>query len=138
MEMKQEKTYRLAIFIQKKEFVPTRYELNSKKEQKNSQDRSILACIFYRRKLLAFEREKSRDSCALDSGRNESLMRSASTAHSAGKDLAAFGDIFFKTVYVLIIYRVELFLAERAYLFTGRFFKYLFNRCFFFHDFKLL
>ena len=42
--MKQAKKRTVWLYLsQKKEFVPTRYELNSKKEQKNSQDRSILA-----------------------------------------------------------------------------------------------
>ena len=86
--------------------------------------------------LLAFEGEKSRDSCALNSGCKKSLVCSARTAHSAGKDFTAFRDEFFQTVYIFVIDLIKLFLAECAYLFTGRFFEYLFNRCFFFHDYS--
>ena len=84
--------------------------------------------------LLAFEREKSRDSRALDCGSEKSLMRRARAAHSAGQDFAAFGNVFLQTVYVLIIDLVDFFLTESAHLFAGHFLETLFNGSFFFHN----
>ena len=93
-----------------------------------------LFCLITFGDLLAFEGEKSRNSCTLDSGSKQSLMRSARAAHSAGQNFAAFRNEFLQTVYVLVINRIKFFLAECANLFTGRFLKYLFYGCFFFHD----
>ena len=71
--------------------------------------------------LLAFEGEKSRDSRALDRGGEKSLMSRASAAHSAGKDFAAFGNVFLQTVDILVIDFVDLFLAESALFLTAVF-----------------
>jgi hypothetical protein len=84
--------------------------------------------------LLTFEGEKGRNSCTLDSSCKDSLVCSARTAHSARNNFTAFRDKFLQTIYVFVIDYVKLFLAECAYLFTGRFLKYLFYGCFFFHD----
>lgn len=80
-------------------------------------------------KLICLEGKQGGYSRALDCGGQLALVFSASAAHSAGQNFSAFGNEFFKTVYVFIIYKSSLFLTEYAYLSAGNPFIALFGSC---------
>jgi hypothetical protein len=89
-------------------------------------------------RLLALEGEKGRDSRALDRGSENSLVRRARAAHSAGDDFTAFRYEFLQTVDIFIVDFGNFFLAESADFFTGHFFIALPYGSLFFHDFYSL
>ena len=70
--------------------------------------------LHQRIKLVADVGQQSNDSCTLDSVSELSLMLSAGTGDSSGKNLCAFGDILSQSAGILVINRFDLFCAELA------------------------
>ena len=63
--------------------------------------------------------EKSNDAGTLDSGGELSLVLSAGTGDSSGKDLSTFGDALLESYSVLVIDVIDAVSAEHADLFSS-------------------